>query len=234
MQKKIAVVTGASKGIGFAVSQGLAENGFHVVMTSRKIKNGKDACFKLQEEGLDVSYFHLDVTDEFHITELHKHLEHGFGRCDVLINNAAVFLDSHGPGPLKVPMTVMEETFKSNTLAPLRLAQEIIPLMKKHHYGRIVNVSSAFGQIESMQANHTAYRVSKAALNAVTAILAAETKGTNILINAVCPGWVRTDMGGPNAERTPEQGAEGIVWLAMLEDNGPTGGFFHDKQKMGW
>lgn len=234
MDKKVAVVTGGNKGIGFEVCRQLGQKGYKVILTSRSIENGKAACLKLEEEGLDVSFFHLDVTNEFHIKALRERLEKGYSRCDVLINNAGIMLDGQGPGPLKIPLETVEKTLKTNTFAPLRLSQELIPLMKKHHYGRIVNVSSGLGQLDEMQSGFTAYRISKTALNAVTKILAAELKDTNILVNAACPGWVKTDMGGPNAERTPKEGADTIVWLAGLEDNGPTGGSFRDRKPIPW
>lgn len=234
MTKRVAVVTGANRGIGFAASRLLAQNGFHVVLTSRSVQNGKAACLKLEEEGLDVSYIHLDVTDEFLIKQWKEKLEKGYGRCDVLVNNAGIMLDHHGPGVLKISSEIIEKTLRTNTLAPLHLAQAAIPLMKKHHYGRIVNVSSGLGQLTDMGNNWTAYRISKTALNAVTRILSAELQGTNVLVNSMCPGWVRTDMGGPNAERSPEQGADSILWLATLPDNGPNGGFFRDRAPIPW
>lgn len=234
MNKKIAVVTGANRGIGFAASRLLAQNGFHVVVTSRSVQKGKAACLKLEEEGLDVSYCHLDVTDEIHIKELKEKLEKGYGRCDVLVNNAGIMLDKDGPGILKAHAETIEQTLRTNTLAPLRLAQAVIPLMKKHHYGRIINVSSGLGQLTDMGTGWTAYRVSKTALSAVTRMLAAELQGTNILVNSMCPGWVRTDMGGPNAERSPEQGADTILWLATLPDHSSTGGFFRDRAPIPW
>ncbi len=234
MEKKIAVVTGGNKGIGFAICRALAKNNFRVVLTARSMQNGKEAARKLEEEGLDVSFFHLDVTDDYQIQKLKEHLEKGYGRCDVLINNAGIFLDAKGPSVLKIGLDVIEKTLQTNTFAPLRLAQALIPMMKKHRYGRIINLSSGLGQLTDMKTDYTAYRVSKTALNAVTKILAAELEGTNVLVNAMCPGWVKTDMGGPNAERTPEQGADTALWLAELPNNGVTGGFFRDRQAIPW
>jgi NAD(P)-dependent dehydrogenase (short-subunit alcohol dehydrogenase family) len=234
MEKKIAVVTGGNKGIGFAACRLLAQNGFHVVLTARSIQNGKEAARKLESERLDVSFFHLEVTDEFHIQKLRENLEKGYGRCDVLVNNAAIFPDSKGPGDLHIPLEMIEETFRTNTLAPLRLSQVLIPLMKKHKYGRIINLSSGLGQLSDMKNRYAAYRISKTALNAVTRILAAETAGSGILVNSMCPGWVKTDMGGPDAERTPEQGADTILWLAALPADGPSGGFFRDRAPIPW
>ena len=234
MDKKIAVVTGGNKGIGFAISRLLAKNGFHVILTARSIQNGKEAARQLEEQGLPVSFFHLDVTDGFHIQKLKEHLEKGYGRCDVLVNNAGIFLDAKGPGVLTIGMDIIEKTWQTNSLAPLRLAQILAPLMKKNRHGRIVNLSSGLGQLSDMQNHYAAYRISKTALNAVTRILAAELKGSPILVNSMCPGWVKTDMGGPHAERTPEQGADTALWLATLPDDGPTGGFFRDRAPIPW
>jgi len=234
MKKKIAVVTGANRGIGFEISRQLAKSGFHVVLTSRHTENGKRALRKLESEGLDVSYFHLDVTKEDQIHDLRHHLEHGHGRVDVLINNAGIFPDAKGPGVMKIKISMMEETLKANAFGPLLISRALIPLMKKHHYGRIVNLSSTLGQLDGMGGEYTAYRVSKTALNAITKILAAEVKGTNILINSMCPGWVKTDMGGPNAVRTTEEGADTAVYLATLPDEGPTGQFFQDRRTIPW
>ncbi len=128
----------------------------------------------------------------------------------------------------------MRKTLETNIFGPLRLTQAAVPLMRKNGYGRIVNVSSGAGQLIDMGMGFPAYRMSKAALNALTRITAAEVKDTNILVNAVCPGWVRTDMGGPQAERSVEHGAETPVWLATLPDDGPSGGFFRDKLPIPW
>lgn len=234
MEKKIAVVTGGNKGIGFAICRALAKNNFHVVLTARSAEKGQAACEQLKKEGLDVSFFPLEVTEESQIQKLKSHLEKEFSRCDVLVNNAGIFLDRKGPNVLEIGRDVIEETLRTNTLAPLRISQVLLPMMKKRRSGRIVNLSSGLGQLDEMQTDYMAYRVSKTALNAVTKILAYELKGTNILVNAMCPGWVKTDMGGPNAQLTPEQGADTALWLATLPDNGPAGGFFRERKSIPW
>jgi len=132
------------------------------------------------------------------------------------------------------PAEMVEATFRTNTLGPYQTIQLAVPLMKRAGFGRIVNVSSGMGQLSEMAGGYAAYRISKTALNAVTKIFAEENMGTNVLVNSVCPGWVRTDMGGPGAQRTVEQGAETIVWAATLPDDGPTGGFFRDKKRIDW
>ena len=157
-----------------------------------------------------------------------------FGRCDVLVNNAGVMLDPRGSRVLDSKIDIWHETLATNLLGPLMLIQALAPLMKKNGYGRIVNVSSGQGQLSDMGAGTPAYRVSKTALNALTRTLAAELNGSGILANAMCPGWVRTDMGGPGAPRTVEQGADTAVWLATLGGDGPTGGFFRDRKPIPW
>ena len=129
---------------------------------------------------------------------------------------------------------MLQETLETNSFGPFVLCQKFAPLMKKHHYGRIVNLSSGMGQLSEMNSGWPAYRMSKSALNAVTRIFADEYGDAGVLVNSVCPGWVRTDMGGPGAERMPEDAAKGIVWAATLPDDGPTGEFFRDGESIAW
>lgn len=234
-RQKVAVVTGANRGLGFEACRQLARQGFKVVLTSRDRSKGQTAAETLQAEGLDVIAQVLDVTSPESIEQLRQFLQEEFGRIDVLINNAGIYPESGSSqdgSVLSVGIDTMRTAMETNVYAPLQLSQTLIGLMDGS--GRIVNVSSGMGQLSEMGGGSPAYRVSKTALNAVTTILAAELKGTNILVNAMCPGWVKTDMGGMNAPRTPEQGAETMVWLAMLPDGSPTGGFFRDKQPIAW
>ncbi|HSS66369.1 MAG TPA: SDR family NAD(P)-dependent oxidoreductase, partial [Gammaproteobacteria bacterium] len=140
----------------------------------------------------------------------------------------------HGESIFQAERELLRESFDVNTLGPLLVAKSLVPLMRRNDYGRIVNVSSGMGQLSDMDGGYPGYRISKTALNAVTVILARELEGTNIKANSVCPGWVRTDMGGDNAPRSPEQGADTIVWLATLPDDGPSGGFFRDRKRIAW
>src|SRR5262249_21641860 len=153
---------------------------------------------------------------------------------DVLINNAGVMLDPRGSHVLDSKEKTWHDTLAVNLFGPLLLTQALVPLMRKNGYGRIVNVSSAQGQLSDMGPGTPAYRVSKTALNALTRTLAAELHASGILVNAMCPGWVKTDMGGQGAPRTVEQGADTAVWLATLPDGGPTGGFFRDRKPIPW
>jgi NAD(P)-dependent dehydrogenase (short-subunit alcohol dehydrogenase family) len=234
--KRIAVVTGANQGIGFEVCRQLAKKGFLVVLTSRNEAKGKAAVQQLQAEGLEAIHYPLDVTSSQSIEQLANFIREKFDQLDVLVNNAGVLLDysedSDG-SVFNVKLDTLRKTMETNVYGPLLLYQALIPFMK-HNYGRVVNVSSGAGQLSDMGSGYPSYRLSKTALNALTRILADELKGTNILVNSVCPGWVKTDMGGSNAPRTPEQGADTIVWLATLPDGGPTGGFFRDRKPIDW
>jgi NAD(P)-dependent dehydrogenase (short-subunit alcohol dehydrogenase family) len=159
--------------------------------------------------------------------------EKEFGGVDVLVNNAAILLSEDGD-VLKVPVDECRRSMETNLYGPLLLCQALMPGMRRRRYGRVVNVSSGAGQISSMSDYAPAYSLSKAALNALTRQLAHAARDRNVLVNAVDPGWVRTDMGGRSAPRTVEQGAETIVWCATLPDGGPTGGFFHDRRPIAW
>jgi NAD(P)-dependent dehydrogenase (short-subunit alcohol dehydrogenase family) len=160
---------------------------------------------------------------------------------DVLVNNAGILLDSETP-LLELSVTLFQNTLETNALGPLLLSQACVPLMKTNHYGRIVNMSSTLGSLTDIanpdssyeQVQSPAYRLSKTLLNGITVLLAKELRGTNILVNSACPGWVRTDMGGDKAPLLPEQGAATPVWLATLPDDGPSGGFFREQQPIPW
>lgn len=238
--KPVAVVTGANRGLGLEAVRQLARRGMQVVLTCRNSGKGEVAMEKLLAEGLSVAFQPLDVTSEASVAELGGFIHRRFGRVDILINNAGVSLDSHAgeeggaASVFSASLKTLSATLEVNLYGPLLMAQELTPLMKQQHYGRIVNVSSGMGQLSEMEGRSPAYRISKTALNALTRILAAETQGYNILVNSVCPGWVRTDMGGAQAERSLEQGVSGILWAATLPDGGPTGGFFRDGQPIPW
>ena len=234
MDKRLAVVTGANKGIGFEVSRQLARKGLRVVLTSRDEARGAKALAILRKEGLDVLHHELDVSDRNSVAAIAKYLEREHDRVDVLVNNAGIMLGSYQTSVLDEEESLFRDTLETNFYGALRMSQALVPLMRKHRYGRVVNLSSGLGQLEEMGDGVSAYRVSKTALNALTRMLATAAADDNILVNSMCPGWVRTDMGGENAERGVEKGAETAVWLAMLPHDGPSGGFFRDKKPISW
>ncbi|MCB0178973.1 MAG: SDR family oxidoreductase [Anaerolineae bacterium] len=233
MMTRIALVTGANRGIGFEVCRQLAQQGLQVILTSRDVAKGQAAADVLRGEGLDISAHQLDVTDVDSVMALQAEIEAIFGRLDVLVNNAGVYLDE-GVSIFDVSLEAWELTQAVNFYGPLYLCRAFIPMMHLKGYGRIVNVSSGYGSMAEMGGYTAAYRISKLALNALTRIVAAEITGHNIKINSMCPGWVNTTMGGPAAPKSPVAGADTITWLATLPDDGPTGGFFRDRQPIPW
>lgn len=234
MDRKIAVVTGANRGIGFEICRQLAAKGISVVLTSRDEAKGRMAVAQLGSQGLEIEFYQLDVTDVSGIQRLGGFLERKYGAADILVNNAGIMADAKGTGMLGVQLQIIRTTMETNVYGPLTLCQVLIPLMRNKNYGRIVNISSGLGQLSEMGGGTPAYRISKTALNVLTRTLAAELKGTNILVNSICPGWVKTDMGGPNAVKTLAEGADTAVWLATLPDGGASGGFYRDRKAISW
>lgn len=234
--KPVALVTGSYRGLGLETCRQLAEKGYAVILTARRETEGRGAAEHLESEGLDIRFQPLDVNDEASIGQLVDFVRGTFGRLDVLVNNAGIFPDqtpgSGREGVFNARLDTIRRGLETNTLAPLRLTQALIPLMQGE--GRVVNVSSGMGQLSEMNGCCPGYRLSKTALNAVTRIFADELQGTGVKVNSVCPGWVRTDMGGPDATRSVEEGAKGIVWAATLPDDGPSGGFFRDEEPIAW
>ena len=231
---RIALVTGGNRGIGFEICRQLATRGIGVVLTARDAANGKAAVKTLKEAGLVVEFQRLDVTSCRSIRACVAAVAERLGRIDVLVNNAGIMIDPRGSHFLDSKLDTYRDTLETNLVGPLQLAQSVLPLMKAHRYGRIVNLSSGLAQLSEMGAGTPAYRISKTAINALTRIVAAEFRESNILANSMCPGWVRTGMGGESAPRTAEQAADTAVWLATLPDDGPTGGFFRDRQPIAW
>jgi len=234
MDKRLAVVTGGNRGIGYEICRQLARKGLRVLLTSRDAEKGRAAQKKLEKEGLDVQHHQLDVANPASVAALAGYIESEYARVDVLVNNAGISVDKRSTSVLREKEETFRVTLETNFYGPLRMCQALVPLMQKNHYGRVVNLSSGLGQLDDMGDGTPAYRVSKTALNALTRMVAKAVEGDNILVNSMCPGWVRTDMGGAGAPRTVEQGAETAVWLAMLPHDGPTGGFFRDKKPIPW
>ena len=237
LERRVALVSGANRGIGLEVVRQLGKLGMIAVLGSRDPDKGATAAGRLASTGVEAPVVALDVTDAGSIASAVADVVERFGRIDVLVNNAGIALDgSRSPvsSVLEVSPEVVARTLDANTLGPLRLIQAVVPAMRARGYGRIVNVSSGLGQISAMGGSWPGYRMSKAALNALTRIVAAEVGSANIKVNAVSPGWVRTDMGGQDAPRSVAQGADTIVWLATLPDDGPAGLFFEDRKPIAW
>lgn len=229
---KVALVTGANRGIGREVARQLAGLGATVVLAARDGAKAAQAAEEMAREGRLVPK-QLDVADQGSVDRLADTVEQEFGALHVLINNAGIHYDTWELAETADLDGTVREALDTNLLGPWRTARAFVPLMRHGGWGRIVNVSSEAGSLASMAAGPPAYQVSKAALNALTRTLAGELKGTGILVNAVCPGWVATDMGGAGG-RPVEEGAASVVWGATLPDNGPSGGFFRDGKPLPW
>ncbi len=241
--KKIALITGANKGLGFEMARQLGKTGVTVVLAARDPQKGEAAAAKLRGEGLDVQFLKLDVTNKADRAAAAAFLDKKFGRLDILINNAGISAEVLGTGKVSVSTEdALRRTFETNFFAPVALTQALLPLLKKSDAGRIVNMSSILGS----QALHAdpkspiydfkslSYDASKAALNSLTIHLAHELKDTKIKVNSAHPGWVKTDMGTDAAPMEIPEGGKTGVELALLADNGPTGGFFHLGQPVPW
>jgi NAD(P)-dependent dehydrogenase (short-subunit alcohol dehydrogenase family) len=231
---RVALVTGANRGIGMEISRQLLQVGMTVIMTARDASKGQQAAEELARQGNSPVFIEMDVTSENSVHLACKQALQRFGRVDVLINNAGVYLDE-GVSILNVPFSDFQTTFEVNLFGAFLTSQALIASMRQNNYGRIVNVSSGYGEMNATTSAHTgAYKLSKLALNGLTRLMADGVHGANIKINTMDPGWVRTDMGGSHAPRSPHEGADTAVWLATLPDNGPTGGFFRDRKPVAW
>jgi NAD(P)-dependent dehydrogenase (short-subunit alcohol dehydrogenase family) len=232
-ERRVALVSGANRGLGLEISRQLATRGLYVLMGSRDEARGAAAAENLAAEGLAVEARQLDVADAESVRRLADDVRERPGRLDVLVNNAGVG-GNRGEEGTTVDFAAVKQTLETNLFGAWRLCQAFIPLMRENGFGRIVNVSSGAGRLTGMNGHLPAYRVSKTALNAVTRILADELADTRILVNSADVGWVRTDMGGPHARSSVEEGADTPVWLATLPDDGPTGGFFRERHETPW
>lgn len=236
ISQKLAVVTGSNRGIGLEVCRQLARTGMTVILTARDEQKAEQAALELQKDRLMVCHYALDVGDLASVERLAAFITKRWGYLNVLVNNAGVLPDPGGPAASVFNATCqhMQEAFDVNCMGVFRVTTALMPLLEKAGGAQVVNVSSGLGQLSAMVSGFPAYRISKAALNALTRILAAEAEPKKVRVNAVCPGWVKTDMGGPDAERSVEEGASGIVWLATQPAEGPTGGFFRDREPLDW
>jgi NAD(P)-dependent dehydrogenase (short-subunit alcohol dehydrogenase family) len=228
----VAVVSGGNRGIGLETCRQLADRGFHVVLGSRDLQKGRRAAEGIGSAAGRVLARRLDVADEDSVRRLADEVEAELGRADVVVNNAAILYDTWARG-VDADLGEVHEAMEVNLFGAWRMAEAFIPLLRRSEHGRIVNVSSQGGSLASMSGGAPAYSISKAALNALTRVLAAELRPDGILVNAICPGWVATDMGGPGG-RPVAEGAASVVWGATLPDDGPTGGFFRDGRPLPW
>ncbi|HUJ09263.1 MAG TPA: SDR family oxidoreductase [Verrucomicrobiae bacterium] len=230
---KTALITGSSKGIGYEVARQLGGRGFHVFVSARNREAGLKAAAALQKSGAKINFVELDVNDPASIRAAAESVLEQVGQLDVLVNNAGIVEDGD-ENVLQVDGEIVLRTFATNALGALRVAQAFVPVLLKADKPRIINVSSRGGQLSDMGTWSPAYCISKTALNAITCQLAGSLRDKDIAVNSACPGWVRTDMGGSNAPRSVEEGADTIVWLATEAPHNLTGKFFADRQEIPW
>ena len=229
---RVALVTGANRGIGFEVCRQLGQRRYAVILGSRDHERGVVAAARLRGEGHDVEACQLDVEDPDSVRAAAEIIRREHGRLDALVNNAAILYDTWQRG-VDADLEQVLEAYETNVLGAWRVIQVMLPLLRQSPSPRIVNVSSGAGALADMGGGTPAYRTSKAALNAMTRLLAAELRSERILVNAVCPGWVATDMGGAGG-RPVSEGAASVVWAVDLPDDGPTSGFFRDGRPIDW
>ena len=232
--KKIAIVTGGNRGIGHEIARQLMKSDVFVVIGCRTEAKCSAAVEALSRGGNNISGYALDVSDTRSVRQFVDKVARHHGAPAILVNNAGIYPEATDSRVAETSTSVWRETFETNLFGAVRMCREVVPLMRKPRYGRIVNISSGLGQLHQMGEGSPAYRVSKAALNALTKTLAAEVASDGILVNSMSPGWVRTDMGGGDAPRSVEEGADTAVWLSLLPSNGPTGQFFRDRKSIPW
>jgi NAD(P)-dependent dehydrogenase (short-subunit alcohol dehydrogenase family) len=230
--RPVAVVTGANRGVGLEVCRQLAERGYAAVLGSRSVERGEAAARRLADAGLEVRACRLDVADADSVERAAGWVARSFGRCDALVNNAAIDYDTDQLAAT-ADLERVHRAMETNLFGAWRTTLALLPLLRRAPHPRIVNVSSEAGSLASMGAGTPAYHVTKAALNALTRTLAAELRADGVLVNAICPGWTTTDMGGRGG-RPVSEGAASVVWGVLLPDDGPTGGFFRDGRPLPW
>jgi NAD(P)-dependent dehydrogenase (short-subunit alcohol dehydrogenase family) len=242
--KKVAFITGANRGIGFQTSIKLAESGIKVILGSRDLKKGEEAVKKLSSLGIDADLVKYDAFDVDAPEEVYKYISEKYKKLDILINNAGVLLSGNlfVTNSSTISDKDLKETFQTNFFSVISLTQKLLPLIKKSNAGRIVNVSTILSSLTLHSAKDSpitpakeiAYNASKTALNAFTIHLAIELKDTNIKVNSGHPGWVKTELGGPNAPMEVEESYKTSLRLATLDDEGPSGGLFHENDIIPW
>lgn len=228
---KLALVTGGNRGIGFAICQGLLQAGFEVILAARSLDKAKAAIDQLQSS--QVYPLVLDVADDHSIAHAVTEVQSQFSQIDVLINNAGIYPDE-GVNILTINRDLLDRTMNTNTFGPIRTVQAFLPLLEKASAARVINVSSGYGALDGLSAGVPSYCLSKLALNGATIMLAEALQSSGIAVFAMCPGWVRTDMGGAAAPRTPQQGADTAIWLATEASPQFSGKFFRDRQEISY
>jgi NAD(P)-dependent dehydrogenase (short-subunit alcohol dehydrogenase family) len=225
---KHALITGGNRGIGFAIAQGLHAQGWQVIITARSLENAKAAAAKLSDTVIPLE---LEVTSDASIEQALQILSQQVDSLDVLINNAGIYPDE-GVTILTINRALMTHTLDANTLGPLHVTQAFLPLLEKSDDARVINLSSGYGELDGLSAEVPSYCLSKLALNGVTIMLSQALQDKGIAVNSMCPGWVRTDMGGASAPRSPEQGADTAIWLATTAPRSQTGKFWRDRKEI--
>lgn len=226
--RPIAIVTGANRGLGKETSRQLVNQGYTVYVTARSLERAKQVVAELGNSHLVAAQ--LDVTDQASVERLAKRIASEEGRIDALVNNAAIHYDTW-QNAVNADLNTVQQAMDTNVYGAWRMVQAFLPLLRNSHLGRIVNVSSGAGALDSMSGSTPAYSMSKIALNSLNLMLANQLRNEGIIVNAVCPGWVATDMGGAGG-RPIEDGAKGIVWAAMLDKPSITGKFFRDGKEI--
>jgi NAD(P)-dependent dehydrogenase (short-subunit alcohol dehydrogenase family) len=230
---RFVLITGANRGIGLESARQLAQRDFHVIIAARDELSGRNVTDAIIAEKGKATFLHLDVSDSASIRAAASNFASIADHLDVLINNAGIYPDK-GLTILTLPRDRQDQTFQTNTFGPLEVTQALVPYLRKATAARVINVSSGYGQLAGLSPDQPSYCLSKLALNGLTIMLAEALKADRIAVNSMCPGWVRTDMGGPGADRSVEEGADTVVWLADDAPHSLTGKFFRDREEIKW
>jgi NAD(P)-dependent dehydrogenase (short-subunit alcohol dehydrogenase family) len=232
-RERTVLITGSNRGIGFETARQLAQRGFHTVIAARDEVSGLKAAQAIQSTGGKATFLSLDVNSSSSIRSAASQFATIADHLDVLINNAGIYPDK-GLTVLTVPRDRMAQTFQTNAFGALEVTQNFLPYLQKAQAARVINISSGLGQLDGLSADLPSYCLSKLALNGLTIMLAEALQSDGIAVNSICPGWVRTDMGGRDATRSVEEGADTAVWLADEAPHELTGKFFRDQQEIPW
>jgi NAD(P)-dependent dehydrogenase (short-subunit alcohol dehydrogenase family) len=243
---KLAVITGANRGLGFATARRLGRSGVHVIVGARTIARGEEAADRLRRDGVDAEPLHIDVNSPANIQEAAEQVEQAHGRIDILVNNAGILPEATARNVGPLDLDLLKRTFETNLFGAVAVTKAFLPLLRKSAAGRIVNVSSTMGSLSDQSDPSSqyyglvvpAYQMSKAALNGLTIALSKMLVDTSIKVNSICPGWVQTDLGGPEnratAPTTADDAAQIVVDMASIPHNGPTGRFVDAAGTVAW